>query len=138
MFNEYDYNDNIEYCRYVYEKNEELDLGLETPAEIQFVANRYLDAVSAKKQFDDDEVYKNDEILQDVCEKALKRINKFKNKPSYVDEDEIDMNLDTDYTDDNEIDIKLAADKKLNQNGGHGYSEAYDDHGLDEKTGIRR
>ena len=112
MFNVDDYNDNIEYCRYVFDKNIELDLGLSSPAEIQYVANQYLDTVCARRGFMDDEVYENDKILTTVAEKAIKKINRLKNKTHETQE---------------EIDMGINMEKQFNSHGGYGFNDSYDD-----------
>lgn len=114
MFKEDDYNDNVEYCRYVWEKNLELGLNLNSSLEIQLIANSYVDEVISRRGFDEDEVFKNDKILLSVVEKNAKKLRKFK------------------PIDEREIDIKLASEKELNRFGGYGYNDSFDDHGLDE------
>ena len=58
MFNPLDYRDHIDYCEYVYNKNNELNLGLTNPQEIQFLANKYFDECH-KKMMD---LYKNESL----------------------------------------------------------------------------
>lgn len=120
MFNPDDYNDNIAYCHYVFEKNIELDLGLDSRQEIQFVANNYLDEVIARRGIGSDEVYENDKILMEVIDKLSKKFKKFKIAPSKLNEE--DRSVDP-------VKDKLAnkLEKEFNRKGGHAYSESYDD-----------
>ena len=63
MFNKDDYTDNIDCCEYVFNKNQELGLALETREDIQSVANMYADEL---QEYDIYQFEENDEILLDV------------------------------------------------------------------------
>lgn len=77
MFNPLDYRDHIDYCEYVYNKNNELNLGLTNPQEIQFLANKYFDEVCARRG-EVDELIENDKLLQETFEKQAKMFKKFR------------------------------------------------------------
>ena len=77
MFNPLDYIDNIEYCEYVYNKNNELDLGLKSPQEIQFVANKYINEVCARRG-EIEELYADDKLLIETLKKQSKMFKKFR------------------------------------------------------------
>ena len=77
MFNPLDYRDHLDYCEYVYNKNEELDLGLTSPQEIQFLANKYLDELCARYG-EVDELIENDKLLEETLKKQSKMFKKFR------------------------------------------------------------
>ena len=77
MFNPLDYRDHIDYCEYVYNKNKELNLGLTSSQEIQFLANKYFDEVCARRG-EVDELIENDKLLQETFEKQSKMFRKFR------------------------------------------------------------
>ena len=77
MFNPLDYRDHIDYCEYVYNKNEELNLGLTSSQEIQFLANKYFDEVCARRG-EVDELIENDKLLQETFQKQAKMFKKFR------------------------------------------------------------
>ena len=77
MFNPLDYRDHIDYCEYVYNKNEELNLGLTSPQEIQFLANKYFDEVCARRG-EVDELIENDKLLEETLKKQSKMFKKFR------------------------------------------------------------
>jgi hypothetical protein len=77
MFNPLDYRDHIDYCEYVYNKNNELNLGLTNPQEIQFLANKYFDEVCARRG-EVDELIENDKLLQETFTKQAKMFKKFR------------------------------------------------------------
>lgn len=140
MFNAYDYNDNIAYCEYVYSKNIELDLGLNSRHEIQYVANKYLDKINEIRGFEDDDVFENDAVLQEVVAKAHQKFANIKNRNKVAsEEDELNPKAREKFSEikakekEEEIDMKLAGEKKILSNV-HKYSESYDDKGLDEIT----
>ena len=109
-FNIFDYNDNVRYCEYVYKKNEEYKLDLDTSSLIQYVANRYVDKIIEKKGFiDEDMVYEDDETLLEVVAQARKKIESVVNRKSTI-QPELPDYFET-----------------LNS-----YNESYNDYGLDE------
>ena len=77
MFNPLDYRDHIDYCEYVYNKNEELNLGLTNPQEIQFLANKYFDEVCARRG-EVEELIENDKLLLETLSKQAKMFKKFR------------------------------------------------------------
>lgn len=113
MFNQYDYNDNIGYCKYVFEKNEELGLNLKSSNEIQYVANNYLDEVYARGIIEGDEIYQNDKILLDTVNKLEKKFRKFK---SVSKEEKIDnISLKEVSTKEKENDINEMEEIKMSR-----------------------
>lgn len=77
MFNPLDYRDHLDYCEYIYNKNEELELGLTSPQEIQFLANKYFDELCARYG-EVDELMENDKLLVDTFKKQSKMFKKFR------------------------------------------------------------
>lgn len=130
MFNADDYNDNIEYCRYVFEKNIELDLGLSSPIAIQNVANNYFDEICARRGIiDDGELYEDDELLLEVKNKFDKKTRKFKQYYSQTDK----------YSKDEEnYDMDVEIDKNLNKKGGYSYNDSLEEASLDDISSRRR
>ena len=88
MFNPLDYRDHIDYCEYVYNKNEELNLGLTNPQEIQFLANKYFDEVCARRG-EVDELIENDKLLQETLNKQAKMFKKFRPTEKIEEKEEI-------------------------------------------------
>lgn len=120
-FKESDYNQNINYCLYVYNKNYELNLGLEDIFDIQEVADMYATDLEEKRNIlPSDGAYYDDKLLLEVVTEYLVTI-----KPSY-EEDQ--------YDNDFIVDLKIKNDRAMNASGGYGFYEGYDDVGLDEKT----
>ncbi len=116
MFREEDYSENIEYCKYVWKKNNELNLGLESREEIQIVANMYYDELVEIDGYNDTEYKENDLLLLEVVKTYIDEIRS--TEESYIDEDLYN--------------IKMSNEKLLNARGGYGYNESYDDLGSDE------
>lgn len=77
MFNPLDYREHLDYCEYVYNKNNELDLGLTGPLEIQFLANKYFDELCARYG-EVDELMENDKLLEETLKKQSKMFKKFR------------------------------------------------------------
>lgn len=77
MFNPLDYKDHIDYCEYVYNKNNELNLGLTSSQEIQFLANKYFDELCARRG-EVDELIENDKLLEETLKKQSKMFKKFR------------------------------------------------------------
>lgn len=77
MFNPLEYRDHIDYCEYVFNKNEELGLGLTSSLEIQFLANKYFDEVCARRG-EVEELIENDKLLLDTLSKQTKMFKKFR------------------------------------------------------------
>lgn len=98
MFNPLDYRDHIDYCEYVYNKNKELNLGLTSPQEIQFLANKYFDEVCARRG-EVDELIENDKLLQETFNKQAKMFRKFRpTEKQQTTEEELDpIELETEY-----------------------------------------
>ncbi len=144
-FNIFDYNDNVRYCEYVYKKNEEYKLDLDTSSLIQYVANRYVDKIIEKKGFiDENMVYEDDETLLEVVAQARKKIESVVNRKSTI-QPELPDYFETlnSYNkekymeriyDEGEffINQKLREEKLANKNGNYSYNESYNDYGLDE------
>ena len=116
MFNISDYNENVEYCEYVYKKNEELGLGLRDSYEIQVVANMYVDEMYEKIL---DQYIENDEVLLKVVEEYM---NKIRNTEETIGE-----------IPDEFIDLRLDYEKRLNAKGGYDYNDGYDDESLSDR-----
>ena len=113
MFNESDYNENVEVCKYVWRKNIELDLQLDDEIDIQRVANLY--AEKTNYEFGE-EVKENDLVLVKIAKKYVtsEKFHKFgTNIPEY-------------YA------IRSMAEGLTSSHGGYGYNDSYDDRGLDE------
>lgn len=139
IFNAKDYKDNIAYCKYVFENNEGLELGLKTPAEIQYVANQYVDSVNSLRGFADESVYEDDAMLVSVAQKSIRKFESIKKrfkKPTQEDRqvyEELEKIKDKQQAIiDEEIDIKLKNEKNANKRGKHSFDDGYDDFGLDE------
>lgn len=77
MFNPLEYRDHIDYCEYVFNKNEELELGLTSSLEIQFLANKYFDEVCARRG-EVEELIENDKLLLETLSKQAKMFKKFR------------------------------------------------------------
>ena len=77
MFNPLEYRDHIDYCEYVFNKNEELGLGLTSSLEIQFLANKYFDEVCARRG-EVEELIENDKLLLETLSKQTKIFKKFR------------------------------------------------------------
>ena len=77
MFNPLEYRDHIDYCEYVFNKNEELGLGLTSSLEIQFLANKYFDEVCARRG-EVEELIENDKLLLETLSKQTKILKKFR------------------------------------------------------------
>ena len=77
MFNPLDYKDHIDYCEYVYNKNNELNLGLTSSQEIQFLANKYFNELCARRG-EVDELIENDKLLEETLKKQSKMFKKFR------------------------------------------------------------
>ena len=77
MFNPLEYRDHIDYCEYVFNKNEELGLGLTSSLEIQFLANKYFDEVCARRG-EVEELIENDKLLLETLSKQTKMFKKFR------------------------------------------------------------
>jgi hypothetical protein len=123
-FNFDDYNENIEYCKYVYDKNEEYDLHLENETDIQLVANMYVDEII---EINDgtitDDLVENDLVLFQVVDEYL---TKFKNRE--LDSDSIDYEPKSDA----EIMYQSQQERIKSRRGGYDYTDAFNDMGLDE------
>ena len=77
MFNPLEYRDHIDYCEYVFNKNEELELGLTSSLEIQFLANKYFDEVCARRG-EVEELIENDILLLETLSKQTKILKKLR------------------------------------------------------------
>lgn len=139
IFNAKDYKDNIAYCKYVFENNEGLELGLKTPAEIQYVANQYVDSVNSLRGFADESVYEDDAMLVSVAQKSIRKFENIKKrfkKPTKEDRqihEELErINEKQQDMIDDEIDMRLRNEKDANRKGKHNFDDGYDDYGLDE------
>ena len=83
-FDPKDYKGNIEYCKYVFDKNNELDLGLKTNNQIQFVADRYkslIDSIRGNNGYN--EVYEDEKALRNAVklfDDFCNRVPKFKTR----------------------------------------------------------
>ena len=77
MFNPLEYRDHIDYCEYVFNKNNELGLGLTSSLEIQFLANKYFDEVCARRG-EVEELIENDKLLLETLNKQAKIFKKFR------------------------------------------------------------
>ena len=113
MFNSSDYNENVIVCEYVWRKNLEYDLALEDVEDIQRVANLYADEL----QLEFGELVENDIKLIKIAKRYVTH-EQF-HKKGY-------RNIDDGSN-------RLFIDEITNRKGGYGFSESYDDQGLDER-----
>ena len=67
MFNENDYNENVEYCKYVFDENKRLRLELDNN-EIQVVANLYVDELVDNDIDPYESIVKNELMLLDTVD----------------------------------------------------------------------
>ena len=119
-----DYNENVEYCKYVFDKNNELDLGLEDARDIQIVANYYVDELI---ELEDghilEELIENDLLLVQVIKEYLSKI-----KVKALDQESLYYSPKQA----DELQLYSYNERMRNTHGGYGMSETYDDLGLDE------
>lgn len=115
-----EYTENIDYVEYVIRKNEEYSLELYDPRDIQYIANKYVDAIRNRKGFDEDTVYESDKTLLAVVRRNANRLAFAHRNDDKLTEEEI-------Y-------FKNFYEKLNNSYGGHGFNDSYDDRGLDEYT----
>ena len=114
------FKDNVEFCKYVWEKNKELKLDLEND-EIQTIADMYenelakLDGKTMTTKF-----VENDLLLIQVIKDYIKE---FRHHPELEDD-----SFEHAYDD------KYAAERAHGAHGGYGYYESFDDKGLDERV----
>lgn len=143
-FNIKDYKGNIAYCEYVFNNIDGLELGLKTPAEVQYVANKYADRVNEIRGYASDELYEDDAMLLEIAQKAIRKFESLKKGFKTIEvadakEDKIEAQKEAErmyeYRQsliDEEIDRKLAYEKYASKRGGRNFDDSYDDHALDE------
>ena len=107
MFNPLDYRDHVDYCEYVYNKNEELNLGLTSPQEIQFLANKYFDEVCARRG-EVEELIENDKLLEETLKKQSKMFKKFRPLEKQTVQQEVIEQIEEQNID-NEDDLTITA-----------------------------
>lgn len=126
MFNADDYNENVEYCRYVFEKNEELGLGLTNEREIQLIANRYVDELLEQNNgLELEELYEDIDLL-------IKVVNRYrKEEQDYEEENAAKIKHEKELA---EMSKEFIQENERMQmkNGFQNFTDEYDDHGLDE------
>ena len=83
-FNIDDYTENINYCKYVFNKNKELNLGLDNPIDIQVVANYYVDEIiELNDGHIGEEIVDNELVLFEVINEYMSNIkDKFSDSES--------------------------------------------------------
>ena len=119
------YNENVEYCKYVFQKNIEMNLGLDIPDDIQIVANFYVDEVLELQDGHlGDEVVENDLLLIQVVKEYVTTV-----KVPKLDSE----SLDYEPMQDDELKLYSEGEKLRTTFGGHGMDDNYDDYGLDEQ-----
>lgn len=111
MFDGNDFDENVVFCKYVFDENARLDLGLEYPEGIQEVANFYSDIMFLT---DDNHSVDEEELCGD--EKALliavKRYSRFFKKRVITN---------------TEMEIRSYLEREYNRNGGYSFSDSFDD-----------
>ena len=122
---EEEFNENVEYCKYVYRKLTELEIELE-PRDIQRIANDYAEELENRDMYDEDEVVEDDSILLKIIQKYLKT-NKKEGK-EYINYDLQELLAR----------LRLENEKQVHANGGHGYTDSYDDLSYEDLNDVTR
>ncbi len=118
VFNPSLYEGNVEICKYVWDKNQELKLDLEND-EIQIIADMYeLELAKLGDKSFPSKFVANDLLLIQVIKDYVKE---FRKHPE-LEGDSFEHAYDGKY----------AAEKAHGAHGGYGYNESFDDFGLDE------
>ena len=127
MFNENDYNENVEYCKYVFDENKRLRLELDNN-EIQVVANLYVDELVDNDIDPYESIVKNELMLLDTVDFYKLEIKEEKISPYDVGEGRKRINdkafkkieeelKDREGLDDLHFKKKAAFEKRLNAHG---------------------
>jgi hypothetical protein len=111
------FDENVDYCEYVYNKNLEYDLQLDRQ-DIIAIAQEYAEELMEKDIDVESEVVENDALLLEVVREYMKD-----NAPKEEDD------LYPDHEEAPEIDKKK---QDLYLSNPHAYSDDYDDHALDD------
>lgn len=149
-FNEKDYRGNVVYCRYIFDNIDVLGLDLNSPAEIQYVANKYVEKINEIRGYEADDLYEDEDVLIEVVEKAIKKFESLKR--GFKSKNEISINKDNlellsqsedlyeqkQKSIDDSINRKLSKEKELNRKGRYSYNESYDDYGYDEGYNVMK
>lgn len=123
-FNIDDYTENINYCKYVFNKNKELNLGLDNPIDIQVVANYYVDEIiELNDGHIGEEIVDNELVLFEVINEYMSNIkDKFSDSESIYHKPK----------DNDELTLYSQIERIKNSRGGYGYNGSYNDLGNDE------
>lgn len=138
-----EYNENVEYCKYIENKCKELNLDLDKE-EIQIIANLYVDELyNDGVEIKHESIIDNELLLFDCIDqyRDLNSKEKFSqydyigNKENINDKEFEKMIKRQEIKEKEDEELykqKSYLDRELNAKGGYGYNEDYDDHGLDE------
>ena len=122
VFNVEDYNENIDYCKYVFDKNISLGLGLIDSREIQLVANNYVDElIELQDGYLGEDVIANELLLIQVVKEYITNLR-------VLEEHKI-----TEETIESDILAHTQTEMLKNNRGGYDFNDFYDDKGLDER-----